>query len=446
MHGVLREQSGHGGRRALSGAPWCGPIGVLWLFLALILMPALAHAEATVRDVRIRANGDTTRVVLDLSRKVSYRHLTLDGPTRLAIDLPEVAWLLPDSFGQQPVGLVKGFRFGRLRPGVSRLAVDVDGPFEIENIFELPANERYGHRIVTDLRRVDAAQWAAGDTLAGGIENAALTAPPFADPDAAAPEADAGTNGHTTAFAVPLRMPPMRKPEPPSTRRWTVVIDPGHGGIDPGAIGSSGIYEKDIVIAMAEELHRRLEATDRFDVVMTREGDRTVRLRDRLRIAHEAGGELFISLHADSLVQAPQVRGAAVYTLSEEASTAEAARLATKENRADILNGIDLSEHEDIVSQILIDLAQRDANNRSLRVAEVLVEALAETTRLARHTRQSAGFVVLKSPDMPSVLIELGYLSNDVDERQLTDSAYIKKLAGVMARAIESFFAAEVVP
>ena len=168
--------------------------------------------------------------------------------------------------------------------------------------------------------------------------------------------------------------PPKQAPTPP--RRRVLVIDPGHGGIDPGAIGSGGTYEKDIVLAMALELRRQLEATGRYEVVMTRETDSIMRLRDRLQTARESDGELFLSLHADSLVQAPEVRGASVYTLSEQASNEEAARLAGKENRADILAGIDLSDQEDIVTEILIDLAQRDANNKSIRLAELLVGEL----------------------------------------------------------------------
>ena len=412
------------------------------VLLVLATLPLGAWAQTTVQDVRIRANGDTTRVVIDLSRKVGYRHLTLDDPARLAIDLPDAAWVMPDSVGRQQGGLIEGLRFGRLRPGVSRLVLDIEGPFEIVNVFELPANDRYGHRIVTDLRPVDAAHWAAGDTLSGGIENAALLMPPL-DAPGAGPAGEDGLDGaQSAALAVPLHMPPRRKPELPRHQTRVVVIDPGHGGIDPGAIGTSGVYEKNVVLAMAKELRRELLAQG-FQVVMTRDDDSTVRLRDRIRIARESRGDLFISLHADSLVQAPQVRGAAVYTLSDEASTAEAARLANKENRADILHGIDLSQQEDIVTQILIDLAQRDSNNKSIRVAEVLVDELRGVTKLARSRRQSAGFVVLKSPDMPSVLVELGYLSNAEDERALTDAATLRRLAGTMVGAVQSFFATE---
>ncbi len=223
----------------------------------------------------------------------------------------------------------------------------------------------------------------------------------------AAPRSDRGRGGIDGVDgqrlpAVPV-IPPRHRRRHPRRRERIIVIDPGHGGIDPGAIGAGGTYEKDIVLRMGLELRRQLEATGRYKVVMTRDTDRIVRLRDRLQVAHESGGQLFISLHADSLVKAPDVRGASVYTLSERASNDEAARLASKENRADILAGIDLSDQEDIVTEILIDLAQRDANNKSIEVADLLVDELGSVTKMARQQRSQAGFVVLKSPDMPSV-------------------------------------------
>ena len=211
----------------------------------------------------------------------------------------------------------------------------------------------------------------------------------------------------------------------------------------PGAIGADGSYEKDIVLAMALELRRQLEATGRYEVVMTREADRIVRLRDRLQVARVERGRAVPVAARRQPGQAPDVRGASVYTLSEQASNEEAARLAAKENRADILAGIDLSDQEDIVTEILIDLAQRDANNKSIRLAELLVAELRSVSKMARQRRSQAGFVVLKSPDMPSVLIELGYLSNADDERALRDPDHLGGLAGAMVRAIDEYFTPE---
>jgi N-acetylmuramoyl-L-alanine amidase len=374
-------------------------------------------ADATIDNIRIGSHGAATRVVIDLSGPVGFRHITLSQPPRLAIDLPDVAWTITDDPEMKEVGLVKGFRFGHPRPGVSRIVLDVSQPFEVDRVFELQPNGERGHRIVTDL--VEAPVHGAKIEAANGV---------------ATPSASA------KAAALVIARLPAKKPTPPPPRR-IVVIDPGHGGKDPGAIGRTArVLEKQVALQMGLALRDQLEATGRYEVVMTRDGDRLVRLRDRLQIARQSEGELFVSLHADSLVRAPRVNGASVYTLSERASNAEAARLARKENRADILAGVDLSDQEDTVTEILIDLAQRDANNKSIRVAELLVEELRGATDMAKRARAQAGFVVLKSPDMPSVLIELGYLSNSDDEKALADPAHIDQLATAVVRAIDRHF------
>lgn len=219
-----------------------------------------------------------------------------------------------------------------------------------------------------------------------------------------------------------------------------IVLDPGHGGVDPGAIGrTSNILEKDVALRMGLALRDQLEATGRYQVIMTREEDRFVPLRDRQLIAREGRGELFISLHVDSLVSAPEVRGASVYAPAEKVSDDEPVRLA-KENRPDVPAGIDLSTQKDVAPKILIDLAQRDANNEAITLAELLVEELNGATRMAKHRPAQAGFVVLNSPGMPSVLIELGYLSNPADEKALADDAHIARLATAVVQAVDAYF------
>jgi N-acetylmuramoyl-L-alanine amidase len=399
------------------GRKWLVGVAVAITLAAAGLLRDAKAAEASVDDIRIASHGDATRVVIDLSKRVDYRYLSLGQPPRLAIDLPDVDWSVGED-ASRAIGLVKGFRFGQPRPGVSRIVVDVAQPFEIDRLFELPPNGTRGHRIVTDLveRPVNGRQHPFKGAL-----------------HAAAP-------GDTQAAAMVVIRPPARKPPPPPAER-IIVIDPGHGGVDPGAIGSStNILEKEVALRMGLALRKRLEATGRYRVIMTRDDDRIVRLRDRLQIARQSQGELFISLHADSVVRAPGVRGASVYTLSERASTDEAGRLARKENRADILAGVDLSDQEDVVTEILIDLAQRDANNKSVSFAELLVEELKRATSMAKRRRAQAGFVVLKSPDMPSVLLELGYLSNSADEQALADDAHIAGLAAAVTQAVDVYF------
>jgi N-acetylmuramoyl-L-alanine amidase len=229
--------------------------------------------------------------------------------------------------------------------------------------------------------------------------------------------------------------------KPPHYER-IVVIDPGHGGVDPGATGGSGnILEKEVALRTGLALRDQLEATGRYRVIMTRDDDRMVQLRDRLQIARRSEGELFISLHADSLVTAPEVGGASVYTLSESPSYDDPAPLLGKEKRPQMLASMDLSNQDDVVPETLLDLAQRATNNKSIRLAELLVQELNGLSTIARLRR--AGFVVLRSPDMPSVLIELGYLSNPLEEKALADDAHIARLARAVARAVDEYFEIE---
>ena len=405
----------------------------VWLAAALLFGQAPeVLAGATVRDIRIAQHDDGVRVVVELSRVVPFQYVTLDDPPRLAIDLPEVAWLVPETEGMRQIG-INGYRFGTYQPGVSRLVVDVAQPFAVQRVFELPGVPS-GHRIVFDLTlgvptptvTLAGTDPATGAEPTNGTVNGAVDG--MASTEAVAPE-------QKVAAIATFRLP-LKKPKP-----RVIVIDPGHGGVDPGAVGVGGVYEKDVVMAMARELRRQLEATGRYQVVMTRERDHIVRLRDRIQIARQNEGELFLSLHADSLAGNGAIDGALVYTLSEKASTREAARLAAKENRADILAGVDLSNQEEVVTAILIDLAQRDTNNKSMRFADILMGKLAPVTALTRPRPAQAGFVVLKSPDMPSVLVELGYLSNREDERRLTDPQHLARLARALVAAIDDYFA-----
>jgi N-acetylmuramoyl-L-alanine amidase len=244
----------------------------------------------------------------------------------------------------------------------------------------------------------------------------------------------AAGGGETTLVVAPIR------PAPLPARRKVIAIDPGHGGVDPGTIGINGVLEKEVTLDIAKRLRRLIEATGRYQVVLTREDDVFVSLRDRMETGRRAEAALFISIHADSLGDS-RFRGASVYTLSDDASDAEAARLARKENRADVIAGTDLSSHDQTVASILIDLAQRNTNNKSIEFADVLTGELADVTALVRNTRRFAGFVVLKSPDVPSVLLELGYLSNPTDAANLARPEYRDKLARATVRAIDRYLA-----
>jgi N-acetylmuramoyl-L-alanine amidase len=249
--------------------------------------------------------------------------------------------------------------------------------------------------------------------------------------------------GALPARAATAKKPPVKddKPKQPIRRR-RVVIDPGHGGTDPGTIGVRGTHEKEVTLTVARELRRQLLATQRYDVALTRERDDFVSLGERVQHARAAKGELFLSLHADA-IHRPDVRGASVYTLSEQASDARAAALAAKENRADAIAGLDLSNQKPDIAAILIDLVQRETKNQSATFANLLLPELGRDMRLLDRSHRFAGFAVLKAPDIPSVLVEMGYLSNREDERLLTAAPYQAKLAGTLVRAIGRYFDAQ---
>ncbi|HEX4042048.1 MAG TPA: N-acetylmuramoyl-L-alanine amidase [Xanthobacteraceae bacterium] len=223
-------------------------------------------------------------------------------------------------------------------------------------------------------------------------------------------------------------------------KRRVIMLDPGHGGVDPGAIGVNGTYEKFIALGTAREAARLLEGTGHFHVLMTRDSDQYIPLQQRVELAQSAGADLFMSVHADAN-RNHHIRGASVYTLSEKASDKEAAELAARENRSDFVAGVDLSKHEPVVSEILFDLARRQTNNMSQRFAQAIVSELGREVMLMDNTHRSAGFVVLKAPDIPSALVELGCLSNPLEEHELRRTNYQLKLAEGLARSVSDYFA-----
>jgi N-acetylmuramoyl-L-alanine amidase len=237
-----------------------------------------------------------------------------------------------------------------------------------------------------------------------------------------------------SAQAAATRAPPVR-------RVPTVVIDPGHGGVDPGAVSANGVYEKDIVLATAREFARQLTATHRFRVVLTRSTDEFLPLRERVARARAWKADLFLSIHADALPER-ELRGLSVFTQSGQASDREAAALANSENRADLVAGINLSRQPREVGNVLLDLTRRETSNLSVAFASRITAELAREAVLRDRAQRSADFAVLTAPDVPSALVELGCLSNPVEERLLQQRAYQQKLARGLVRAVEAFFAA----
>jgi N-acetylmuramoyl-L-alanine amidase len=384
-------------------------------FLLLLAAGAgLARAESlpVVSGARIGLHPESTRLVFEFDKKLPYKIFTLSDPYRVVIDLPEVTWLVPQERMNASVGIVSGFRFGLFQPGNSRVVIDINAPATVKEHFVIPASEGKPERLVIDLVSVSPAAFAA--------------APRSVQSD------DWSAEARQSAKAAPRR-------DAQKDNRRVVVLDPGHGGVDPGTISGSGIYEKAITLSVAQIAKSILEATGRYRVYLTRDRDIYVRLRDRFEVAHENSAELFISLHADS-IKDRSLRGGSVYTLSDNASDKEAEDLAAKENKSDIIAGADLTGYAPEVSRVLIDLAQSDTNRESWHLARQLIGELKEEISLLKVSHRYAGFAVLKSPNVPSALVELGYLSNRTDEKNLKDPKYQQHIGKALLRAIDRYF------
>lgn len=391
------------------------------------------NAQAQVIDVRVGLDGGRTRIVLDLDRAVEFDVFTLPEPYRVVLNLPEVAWGLDPVNLPENKGALARLRYGLFSPGASRMVFDVKAPILVEKSFLIKPVDGQRWRLVLDLAPTSETEFLEALALQRDHERKKL------DTLVATATQDTSLKGAATPTPNEqvLAMIPPRKPTVPGKR--IVAIDPGHGGVDPGTIGANKTYEKNVTLALGRDIKQALESTGRYKVVMTRDRDIFLRLRDRVQVARDAGAELFISVHADSVAN-PKTRGLSVYTLSETASDQEAASLATKENKADLIAGIDLSTESADVTNILLDLAQRETMNQSALFAKEVVNELEREVKLLRNTHRFAGFAVLKAPDMPSVLLEAGFLSNRQDERNLLDNAYRSKLAGAVARGVDRHF------
>jgi len=373
---------------------------------------ASVAAKPVVTDVRIGDHADKTRLVLEFNQPISYKIFALPDPYRVVIDLPDLEWSIPPGSGLTKQGLIKGYRYGLFDEDTFRVVVDLKSPALVVKDFMLPPNKTAAHRLVLDIAKTNrSAFMQASKKMMSRVSK----------------------RKYSPAPQAPIQKQTKR------TGKQVIVIDAGHGGVDPGAIGASGRYEKRVTLSAAKTLKAELEKTGRYKVVLTRNRDIFLRLSQRVNVARKYGADLFISLHADSHPNL-KVSGTSVYTLSEKASDKEAARLARKENKADLIAGVDLSHEAPDVSNILLDLAQRETMNYSAKFAAKLVGNLKKRVTLLRNTHRFAGFAVLKAPDVPSVLIELGYMSNPGDERRLFDKNYVKKMMGGIRLAIDDYF------
>jgi N-acetylmuramoyl-L-alanine amidase len=375
------------------------------------------RVEAVAANVSV--DGEATVFTLDLSSGVGAEVFTLANPYRVIVDLPDVAFNLPAEAGQKGAGVVSAYRYGLFADQKGRVVLDTTGPVFIKHAgMEAAANGK-GVRLTVRLVPTDAASFGAG-TGAGHASAPPETKKTERNEDVALPG------------APKVRAKPV------------VMIDPGHGGIDPGALGTTKLLEKTVVLAVGQRLRDTLKATGRYDVYMTRSKDVFVSLDKRLNLSQERDADLFISIHADAIAGsfADTVRGATVYTLSERASDEQARRMAEKENASDALAGlesVDVEEQDD-VRNILFDLLKRETANFSADFAKSLVGRLGKTIALSRDPQRSAAFKVLKQTHAPSVLIELGYMSNAEDERLMNTPAWQKKVAASITAAVDAYF------
>jgi N-acetylmuramoyl-L-alanine amidase len=412
----------------------CGLLCAAALLCAKTVVPSAAEGPPPVptpvaalnfpiaSDARLAGDAKQTRFILDLDKPIQFRAFALADPYRVVVDIPQISFKLAAGTGIAGRGLVKAFRYGLVMPGGSRIVFDLTGPAKIANSYVLEAANDQPPRLVLELEEVDRIVFV--QSLAP--ENRPELRPAIAEANAA---------------VVPAVASAAAKPASPPDTRPLVVIDPGHGGIDNGT-QAGGEMEKNLVLGFGLALRDRIEKSGKYRVVMTRDDDTFIPLNDRVKVARNQSAALFVSIHADALPRREgDAQGATIYTLSDKASDAEAERLAEAENKSDAIGGVNLTDEPTEVADILIDLAQRETRTFSNRFALLLMGEMKNTVRMHKHPLKSAGFRVLKAPDVPSVLVELGYVSNKGDLEHLVSENWRTKTVGSMTQAIDAFFA-----
>lgn len=420
----------------------------IFLFLTLTFFSLPSYA-LDIEKIRFGVHSDKTRMVIEMDSAPDFKTFMLpkiEGkPYRLVVDLPEFNWKA-GTITRPPKTNILDVRSGKLNPGTQRLVIDMESPAELLKAFFLPASGNTSNRLVIDYKPISVAQFQSvkRETIGTLADNTNPKASPTPAPVKATSTTDKTTNN---VVITPTRKPTTPKKTSPTKSvaktplyKPLIVIDAGHGGQDPGAIGKEKQREKNVTLAAAKALKKKLEQTGRYRASLTRSNDTYLKLHRRVSIAREKDADLFISLHADS-IDKPNVRGASIYTLSNKASDAQTAKLARRENQADLIAGVDLSHEDKDVANILIDLAMRDTMNQSKFFANTVVNHMqARGIRILPRTHRYAGFAVLKAPDIPSVLVEMGFMSNKNEARLLTTSGYQDKIASALADSIHSYF------
>ena len=429
----------------LIGALHKALLSVFFAFLlssaSATVMPAFgadANAFTAIRTGTVQLDGRAaTRLVIEMAKPINARLLLLDNPYRLVLDVPMADWdagnLLPAGPLDAP-GL-RQYRFGRPNETTGRLVFEMSGPSAPVRAFLLPPRAQGGHRLVIDVQD-------RGGT-AFSVAKAALKKQPFI-----AELSDEGIEATTTA-TISASQATTQSPEVggrvvdiarpiPRPKRWVVMIDAGHGGKDPGALGHKGTIEKEVTLKAARILAAKLNATGQVVAKLTRDDDRYLKLRERIMVARRAQADVFISLHADAFHK-PSAMGMSVFSLSDSASDKEAAYIARQENKADLIGGPDLGGEDPIAANELLRMFQRESMNESAYLADAILQQIKDFPGGDRRGHRFAGFAVLKSPDIPSVLVEMGFLTNKTDEANLRQTAYIEKVATRLQIAILNY-------
>ena len=390
--------------------------GVWTLLTVCLWLLTVQNAWAgNVHALRIGQGVGSVRLVFDADSKFDYNVFLLTSPKRLVVDVKDSKVHSKIEKNVDKNTVLSNIRVGKTPEGDARIAFDLKQPAIVKKAFMLPPQSSFGWRFVIDMDVSTEKEFAAHV----GNQHA------FVNNSASKSKNTSKSSNSAVAKN--------------SNSKRIIVLDPGHGGQDPGAIGCTGVYEKNITLAMARELKKILEKDSRYKVYLTRNRDVFIPLRERVRIARRYKADLFLSIHADSALN-KNAKGLSVYTLSETASDKEAAALAERENKADVIAGLNFAEHSKEVSDILINLAQRETMNRSSEFANFMVQEMRKSVKLLDNTHRFAGFAVLKAPDVPAVLLEMGYLSNRTEEKLLRQESYRRKLAKSASAAIDRYF------
>jgi len=385
------------------------------LALFFMSLAPLNSYALTIEQLRFGEYTGKTRLVIDLDQNAEFRAFVLPNPYRMVIDLPAFSWPNAGVTKQEKLGIT-AIRHGNLKPGISRMVFDFKAPIKIQNAFTLPKAQGKPPRLVIDFSNTDAKSFATTQSkILGSLD----------------------INQGTQLSAAPPKPTTQTRPK---AQKPLIIIDPGHGGVDPGAIGANGVYEKKVALALSLELRKQLEASGKYTVKMTRSNDTFIKLGNRVKYARKHHGDLFISIHADSL-RNPSVSGASVYTLSEKASDAQTAKLAARENKADLIAGIELEVEDAAAMDILVDLARRNTQNQSKYFANTLVNKFQSASiKTLKRPHRSANFAVLKAPEIPSVLVEAGFMSNKSEANKLNTSKHRARIAKALRSGIDAYF------